>query len=176
MSCWAPQKSEGKEVKETRQEEFRTVTTSFEPMRGKGPVGTGVHVLRRTSGPAGTTVAHVWLTFLFVPVVPLGQWTVEPGAGPGPTWRVLQVGTPHVARSMAWVAGGLLAALASLLPACLAVTFFMGSKPAELAGLFSSAGAMIGTLGWLDEARDRVPLGVAARIVAARLRSPRQGP
>ena len=77
---------------------------------------------------------------------------------------------------MAWVAGGLLAALASLLPAWLAVTVFMGSKTAELAGLFSSAGAIVGALGWLDQTRDRVPFGTATQIVAARPSSTGEGP
>ncbi len=124
--------------------------------------------MRCTPGPAGTTVADVWLTVLFVPLVPLGRWTLQPGGGSGRAWRVTQVGRLHPGRSVAWVAGGLAAAVASLVPAWLAVTLFMGSKPAELAGLFSSAGAIIGALGWLDQTRDRVPLGVATRVVAAR--------
>ncbi len=147
----------------------------FEPMRGRGPVGTGVHVLRCTPGPAGTTVGDVWVTVLFVPVVPLGWWTLQTADGSGPAWRVTQVGRPRLARSVAWVAGGLAAALASLLPAWLAVTFFMGSKVAELAGLFSTAGAIVGALGWLDQTRDRVRIGTAARIVAARPTSPAEG-
>jgi hypothetical protein len=152
------------------------VTPSFEPRRGRGPVGTGVHLLRCTLGPAGTTVADVWLSVLFVPLVPLGRWTLEREGTPGSAWRVTRVGSPHLGRSVAWVAGGLLAALASLLPAWLAVTVFMGSKAAELAGLFSSAGAIIGALGWLDQTRDRVPFGAATRIVAARPSSPGDGP
>ncbi len=137
----------------------------FEPSRGRGPVGTGVHVLRCTPGPAGTTVADVWLTVLFVPLVPLGRWTLQPEGGSGPAWRVTQVAGLHPGKSVAWVAGGLAAAVASLVPAWLAVTLFMGSKPAELAGLLSSAGAIIGALGWLDQTRDRVPIGSTARIV-----------
>ncbi len=155
-----------------RQEESRAVMPSFEPRRGRGPVGTGVHLLRCTSGLAGPTVAEVWLTVLFVPLVPLGRWTLQREGAPASAWRVTRVGRPHLGRSVAWVAGGLLAALVSLLPAWLAVTVFMGSKPAELAGLFSSAGAIIGALGWLDLTRDRVPFGTATRIVAARPTSP----
>lgn len=155
-------------MKQARQEEPGAGTPTFEPSRGTGPLGTGVHVLRRASTPVGTAVADVWVTLLFVPVVPLGRWTVEPAAGSGYAWRVRQVGRPRPGRSLAWVAGGLLAALASLLPAFLAVTYFMGSKTAELAGLFSSAGAVIGALGWLDQTRDRVPFGAATRIAAAR--------
>jgi hypothetical protein len=151
------------------------VTGSFEPRRGSGPVGTGVHLLRCTPGPAGTTVAEVWLTVLFVPLVPLGRWTLGREGTPGSAWRVTRVGSPHLGRSVVWAAGGLLAALASLLPAWLAVTVFMGSKPAELAGLFWSAGAIIGALGWLDQTRDRVPLGTATRILSARPTSPSEG-
>ena len=163
-------------MNEARAGETRTVMPSFEAKRGSGPVGTGLHVLRSTPVPAGSTVADIWLTVLFVPVVPLGRWALEREGDSGSAWRVTEVGRPHLARSVAWVAGGLLAALASFLPACLAVTFFMGSKPAELAGLFSSAGAIIGALGWLDQTRDRVPFGTAARILAARPKSPGQGP
>jgi len=162
-------------VKETGEEESRTVTPSFEPARGRGPVGTGVHVLRSGAGPAGATVADIWLTLLFVPLVPLGRWTLEPEGAAGSVRRVTRVGRPHLAGSLAWIAGGVLAALASLLPAWLAITFSMGSKPAELAGLLSSAGAIIGVLGWLDQTRDRVPLGTAARIVAGRPTSPAGG-
>jgi hypothetical protein len=133
-------------------------------------------VLRRASAPGGTTVADVWLTLLFVPFIPLGRWTVERAGGSGSAWRVRQVGRPHPGRSLAWIAGGLLAALASLLPAVLAISFLAGSKTAELAGLFSSAGAIIGALGWLDQTRDRVPFGTAARIAAARPTSPGEGP
>ena len=149
-----------------------THESSFEPSRGEGPVGTGVHVLRRTRGPAGTTIADVWLTFLFVPVAPFGEWILERGEESGSAWRVTQVRRPHLAKSVAWVAGGVLTVLASVLPAYVAVTFFMGSKPAELGGLFSSAGAIIGALGWLDQTRDRVPFGTATRIAAARPTSP----
>jgi hypothetical protein len=130
-------------------------------------VGTGVHVLRRRSRPDGTTAADVWLTLLFVPVVPLGQWTVEREEGAGSAWRVTRVARPSLGRSAAWVAGGVLAVLASLLPAWLAVTLLMGSKPAELGGLFSSAGAIVGALGWLDQTRDRVPFRAALRLAAA---------
>ena len=162
---------------QTRKDDVGHVTPPWlESTRGRGPVGTGVHVLRCTPGPAGTTVGDVWVTLLFVPVVPLGRWTLQPGDGSGPAWRVTRVGRPRLARSVAWVAGGLAAALASLLPASLAVTFFMGSRVAELAGLFSSAGAIVGALGWLDETRDRVPLGTAVRILAARPTSPPEEP
>jgi hypothetical protein len=130
-------------------------------------VGTGVHVLRRRSRPDGTTAADVWLTLLFVPVVPLGQWTVEREEGAGSAWRVTRAARPSLGRSAAWVAGGVLAVLASLLPAWLAVTLLMGSKPAELGGLFSSAGAIVGALGWLDQTRDRVPFRAALRLAAA---------
>jgi hypothetical protein len=149
---------------------------SFAPTHGRGPVGTGVHVLRRRSGPDGTTAADVWLTFLFIPLVPLGRWTVEREEGAGSAWRVTGVARPSLGRSAAWVAGGVLAALASLLPAWLAVTLFMGSKPAELGGLFSTAGAIIGALGWLDETRDRVPFRAAVRLAVAPPMPPEEGP
>jgi hypothetical protein len=138
-------------------------------------VGTGVHVLRRRRRADGTTAADVWLTFLFVPVIPLGRWTVEPEEA-GSAWRVTRVARPSLGRSAAWVAGGGLAVLASLLPAWLAVTHFMGSKPAELGGLFSSAGAIIGALGWLDQTRGRVPFRAAVRLAVAPPTPPREGP
>ena len=163
-------------VRSWNDEESGAVTRrSFEPTPGRGPVGTGVHVLRRTTRPDGATVADVWLTILFAPVVPLGQWTLEREEGAGSAWRVTRVARPPLARSAAWVAGGVLAGLVSLLPAYLAVTLFMGSKPAELGGLFSSAGAVVGALGWLDQTRDRVPFRTAMRLVAAPPVPPGQG-
>ena len=147
----------------------------FEPRRGEGPVGTGVHLVRRSHGPTGVTIADVWLTFLFLPVVPFGEWTVERGGASRSSWRVAQVRRPHLLRSVAWVAGGVVAILASLLPAYVAVSFFMGSKPAELGGLFASAGAIIGTLGWLDQTRERVPFRTAVRILGRASRGGARG-
>jgi len=152
-----------------------TVTSdlSFEPRRGEGPVGTGVHLLRRTHGPTGVTIADVWLTFLFLPVVPFGEWTVERGGASDPSWLVTQIERPRVLRSVGWVAGGIVAALVSLVPAYVVVAFFMGSKAAGLAGLFSSAGGIIGTIGWLDQTRERVPFRTAVRALARAPRVPR---
>jgi len=152
-----------------------TNESSFEPSRGEGPVGTGVHVLRRTPGPDGTTTGDVWLTLLFVPVVPFGEWTLERGGAAGSAWRVMQVVRPRLARSAAWVAAGIGALVVSLLPAYVAIVFFMGSKPVELGGLFSSAGAIVGALGWLDQTRERVPLRAAARLLIRRAKSPAGG-
>jgi hypothetical protein len=142
------------------------VTAELEPTRGQGPVGTGVHLLRRSPTPEGATVAEVWLTFVFLPVVPLGKWTLAPAASSGSSWVVGRVDRPSLPWSAAWIAGGLLAALTSLVPAWLAVTFFMGSKPAEIGGLFTSAGAIIAALGWLDGTRARVPVRTALRVLA----------
>jgi hypothetical protein len=147
----------------------------LEPSRGEGPVGTGVHVLRRTQGPSGSTIADVWLTVLFVPVVPFGEWTLKPGAASTPSWVVTRVARPHPLASVAWVAAGALAIVSSLLPAYAAITLSMGSKPVELGGLFSSAGAVIAALGWLDETRDRVPFGTAVRVLRRAAKSPGQG-
>jgi hypothetical protein len=152
-----------------------TGNLSFEPRRGEGPVGTGVHLLRRTRDSTGVTIADVWLTFLFLPVVPFGEWTVERGGASGSSWLVTRIERPRVMRSVAWVAGGMVAGLVSLVPAYVAVAFFMGSKPAELGGLFSSAGGIIGTIGWLDQTRERVPFRTAVRALARAARPPAQG-
>jgi hypothetical protein len=69
-----------------------TTDQSFEPGRGEGPVGTGVFMLRRSLGPNGVAIAHVWVTFLFLPVVPLGEWTVERGGAPGSSGLVTDIG------------------------------------------------------------------------------------
>ena len=50
--------------------------TAFEARRGGGPLGTGVHLLRRRNTASGET-ADAWLTVLFLPVVPFGEWTIE---------------------------------------------------------------------------------------------------
>jgi hypothetical protein len=147
----------------------------FEPSRGVGPVGTGVHLLRRSHGPTGITIADAWLTFLFPPVIPFGEWTVDQGGASGSSWLVTHVKRPSFWRSVARVAGGIVATLMSLVPAYCAITFFMGSKPAELGGLFSSAGVIIGTLGWLDQTRERVPFRVAVHALAKAATSAEEG-
>jgi hypothetical protein len=108
------------------------------------------------------------MTFLFLPVVPLGEWTMERAEGSDASWQVAGVARPRLVESLAWVAAGILAVVAALLPAYLAIALFMGSRPVELGGLFASAGAIVGALGWLDQTRDRVPSGAAARVMAAR--------
>jgi hypothetical protein len=140
---------------------------SFAPGRAEGPAGTGVHLLRTTPGAGGVVLADAWLTVLFLPVVPLGEWVLE-RRGPAEAVSVIrQVRRPRLLESVSWVAGGLLAALLSLVPAYGALTFLMGSKVAELTGMFASVAAILGLLGWLDETRDRVPMGVALRALAS---------
>jgi hypothetical protein len=141
---------------------------SFEPRLGEGPVGTGVHVLRRAAGPAGSTVGEVWVTLLFVPLVPLGEWTMEGAQGQPPAWQATRVARPRLARSAGRLAVGVLAVGAALLPAYLAIAVFMGSKAVELGGLFASAGVVVGALGWLDQTRERVPLRDAVRLLLGR--------
>jgi hypothetical protein len=142
-----------------------TSDLSFVPKRGEGPVGTGVHLLRRVHGATGVTIAEVWLTVAFLPFVPFGEWTVERGDASGSPWVVAHIKRPRFLTSLAWVVGGVVAALASLAPAYLVVTFLMGSKPVELGGLFCSAGAIIGTMGWLDQTRERIPFRMAVRAL-----------
>ena len=151
-----------------------TTDLLFKPRRGEGPVGTGVHLLRRTHGPTGVTIADVWLTLLFLPVVPFGEWTVERGGVSGSSWLVTHIRRPHFLSSAAWVAGGVAAMLVSIVPAYIALDFFMGSKPAERGGLFSSAGAILGTLGWLDETRERVPFRTAVKALGRAAKSAEQ--
>jgi hypothetical protein len=151
-----------------------TTDLQFEPSRGMGPVGTGVHLLRQTDAPTGVSVGEAWLTFLFLPVIPFGEWTVDRGSPSSSCRLVRHVKRPSFWKSVAWVAGGALATLMSLAPAYCAITLFMGSKPAELAGLFSSAGAIIGTLGWLDQTRERVPFRIALHALARAATSPEE--
>jgi hypothetical protein len=147
-----------------------TSGASFEAKRGLGPLGTGVHVLGREPGPGAASIGDVWLTLLFVPVVPLGRWTMERQGESA--WRVTGVAGPRLATSAARVAAGILAAVAVFLPAYVAVALFMGSKPIELGGLFVSAGAVVGVLGWLDATRDRVPLRDALRLARRKTAPP----
>ena len=146
----------------------------FEPTRGVGPVGTGIHLLRQTHLPSGGRVAEAWFTFLFVPLIPVGEWTVDQAGPAGSRRMVRHVKRPRLWKSLAWVAGGALAILVSLTPAYCAITFFMGSKLASLAGLFTSAGAIIGTLGWLDETRERAPFRFAVQLLATAGTSPEE--
>ena len=139
---------------------------SFQPRRAQGPVGSGVHLLRTTRHEGGVVHADAWLTILFLPVIPLGEWIVK--HQPTPEACVIkQVTPPRLVKSALWIGGGFLAAMLSLVPAYGALTFLMGSKVAELAGMFTSVGAILGPLGWLDETRDRVPILVALRALAS---------
>jgi hypothetical protein len=142
----------------------------FSPRRAEGPIGTGVHLLRLTQGTDGITRADAWLTFLFLPIVPFGEWIVERDRSVQSVSVVRHVRPARLLKSILWIVGGAVAAFLSLVPAYGALTFLMGSKIAELAGLFGSVGAIVGTLGWLDETRDRVPFWVALRAMASATR------
>ena len=137
----------------------------YQPSRAEGPVGTGVHLLRTTQGAGGVVLADAWLTVLFLPVVPFGEWTIERHSAAEACSVIRQVRPPRLVKSVLWVASVVLAALLSLLPAYGALTFLMGSKVAELTGMFASVGAILGPLAWLDETRDRVPIWVALRAL-----------
>ena len=143
---------------------------SFQPRRAEGPVGTGVHLLRTTPHDSGVLLADAWLTILFLPVVPLGEWIVERYNAADASSVISQVRPPQLVKSVLWVGGGVLAALLSLVPAYGALTFLRGSKVAELTGMFATVGAVLGPLAWLDETRDRVPMLVAVRALAVALR------
>jgi hypothetical protein len=136
---------------------------AFKPSRGEGPIGTGVHVLRLTGGPTAT--ARVWVTLFFLPVLPLGVWTVKRGAAGDASWLVGQMARPGLLATLAWWAVGLLWAGLCVAPAFCAVAFFMGAKVLELGGMFSTAGLIIASLGWLDQTRERVPVRVAMRVL-----------
>ncbi len=140
---------------------------SFQPRRAEGPVGTGVHLLRTTQQEGRVVLADAWLTILFLPVVPLGEWMVERHSTADASSVIRQVRPPQLFKSVLWVGSGVLAALVSLLPAYGALTFLMGSKVAELAGMFATVGAILGPLAWLDETCDRIPIRVALRAVAS---------
>ena len=112
-------------------------------------------------------LADAWLTILFLPVVPLGEWMVERHSTVDASSVIRQVRPPQLFKSVLWVGSGVLAALVSLLPAYGALTFLMGSKVAELAGMFATVGAILGPLAWLDETCDRIPIRVALRAVAS---------
>jgi hypothetical protein len=111
-------------------------------------------------------LADAWLTILFLPVVPLGGWMVERDSASDGSSVIRQVSPPRFVKSVVWIAGGVLAAVLSLLPAYGALTFLMGSKVVELSGMFATVGAILGPLAWLDETCDRVPIRVALRAVA----------
>jgi hypothetical protein len=147
--------------------------TSFEAGRGSGPLGTGVHLLRRRKAASGET-ADAWLTVLFLPVVPFGEWTIE-RAESGDTGRsvltVTRVERPRLLKSLAWIAGGLGAAALALAPGYAAISLPLGSKFLELALIFLSLTAVVGGLGWLDQTRERLPLRAALRAARGGVRS-----
>jgi hypothetical protein len=147
--------------------------TAFEARRGGGPLGTGVHLLRRRESATGA-VADAWLTVLFLPVVPLGEWTLEradPGGAGAGTLTVTRVERPRPLKSLAWIVGGILAAVLALAPGYAAISLPLGSKILELLGIFVSLTAVVGGLGWLDQTRERVPFQAALRAARAAARS-----
>jgi hypothetical protein len=147
--------------------------TAFEARRGGGPLGTGVHLLRRRNTASGET-ADAWLTVLFLPVVPFGEWTIE-RAESGDEGRSLltltRVERPRLLKSLAWIAGGLVVAVLALAPGYAAISLPLGSKLLELGGIFLSLTAVVGGLGWLDQTRERVPLQAALRAARGGARS-----
>ena len=147
--------------------------TTVAPTRGGGPLGTGVHLLRRRASAAGD-VADAWLTVLFLPVVPLGEWTLEradPGGVGEGALRVTRVERPRPLKSLTWIAGGIAAAVLAIAPGYAAISLPLGSKVLELGGIFLSLAAVVGGLGWLDQTRERVPLRAALRATRGGARS-----
>jgi uncharacterized protein (TIGR02246 family) len=168
ITCTLARRDVGWLIESLHNEETVANELRIEPIRASGPVGTGVHVLRRTPGPSGAAIADVWWTVLFVPVLPLGEWTLQPREASARSWAVTHVARPRPLKAVARVAAGALAAVSSLLPAYAGVTFFTGTRPVELGGLFASAAAIVGALGWLDESCERVRFVAALRVLAGR--------
>jgi hypothetical protein len=134
---------------------------------GVGPVGTGVHLLRARPAPGGDLMRDAWFSFLFLPLVPLGTWVLTADR-PGPLWTLRSVKAPTPVRSIATLGVWFGTAILTFMPGYVAVTFFMGSKVLELAGLFGTAGLVIGLLAWLDETRPRVLLGQVVALLRRR--------
>ena len=87
--------------------------------------------------------------------------TLEPAGSPA--LAITRVERPRIATTLAWIAGGLLAAALAFVPAYAALTVPTGSKALELGGIFLSLAIVVGGLGWLDATRERVPLRAALR-------------
>ena len=137
---------------------------TIEPARGRGPLGTGVYLLRRAAKPPVGMDADAWLTLFFLPILPLGRWSLEPADSPGqPAFAITRVERPRFAPTLAWITGGLLMAVLAFAPAYAALTLPTGSKAVELGGIFLSLAIVVGGLGWLDQTRERVPLRAALR-------------
>jgi hypothetical protein len=152
---------------------------SFAPTTGRGPLGTGVHLLRLRDEGSGVLRAQAFFTVLFLPLVPLGEWRLQATPGPGGPaaaplderglLTVRDVAPPRLL-AFAWVAGGALALLLALLPGYAALTWPVGSRFVELGAIFASLALLLGGLGLLDQTRIRVPLRVALRALRRRER------
>ena len=141
--------------------------------RATGPVGTGVYALRWTTNLEGVRSADVWLTLLFFPCLPLGRWEVVKDAQREEAWLVQQVRSPHLTSSL-WILGATIGVGLSLVPGYLALSCFMGHKLLELGGTFTTAGLILGALGWLDQTRERVPTAAALRVMARGVAAPNE--
>jgi hypothetical protein len=108
--------------------------------------------------------ADAWLTLFFLPILPLGRWSLEPADSSGqPAFAITRVERPRIAATLPWIAAGLLVAALAFAPAYAALTVPTGSKVVELGGIFVSLAIVVGGLGWLDQTRERVPLRAALR-------------
>ena len=128
-----------------------TLTTTT----GVGPLGTGVHLLRSTPRDGGQKVADIWLTFLFLPLVPLGRLVLA-GEGPAREPRARTAAAP--ARALATLLSFWVGAAAAFVPAGVAVRYFIGNQLAALTLMFCTLVSVVGALAWLDSTRGRIPL------------------
>jgi hypothetical protein len=102
--------------------------------------------------------ADVWVTLLFLPVLPLGKWVVERRGEQEPTWALRSVQRPALLDAVATVVAFYAVAVLVFVPGFAGVAYFVGNQLLSLAGLFASLGLIIGLMGWLDSTRSRVPL------------------
>jgi uncharacterized membrane protein len=107
----------------------------------------------------------VWLTILFLPLVPLGRLVL---AGVGPAWELRDSRTAAPARVLATLVSFFVGTAAAFLPAYVAVRYFVGNQLASLILMFCTLLLLVGALAWLDATRARVPLRALRLVSRAR--------
>ena len=106
----------------------------------------------------------MWLTVLFLPLVPLGRLVL---AGEGPDWEICRTRAANPGRTLSTILVFYVGTVLAFVPAYIAVRYFVGNQLLSLTGLYCTLGVVVGALAWLDSTRGRIPLRAIRAVFAA---------